>query len=78
MLAVSIALASQTTSLLAFQFLFGVMVGGSIAAIFAPMMATVTGWFDAQREPCRVAGVGRHGGRADDHVTAGGMARLCL
>jgi MFS family permease len=48
-LAVSIALASQTTSLIVFQFLFGVMVGGSIAAIFAPMMATVTGWFDAQR-----------------------------
>ena len=46
-LAASIALASQATSLIAFQFLFGVMVGGSIAAIFAPMMATVTGWFDA-------------------------------
>jgi MFS family permease len=25
------------------------MVGGSIAAIFAPMMATVTGWFDTHR-----------------------------
>ena len=49
MLAVSIALASQTTSLVAFQFIFGVLVGGSIAAIFAPMMATVTGWFDARR-----------------------------
>jgi MFS family permease len=48
-LAVSIALASQTTSLIVFQFLFGVMVGGSIAAIFAPMMATVTGWFDSRR-----------------------------
>jgi MFS family permease len=48
-LAVSIALASQTTSLVVFQFVFGVLVGGSIAAIFAPMMATVTGWFDAGR-----------------------------
>ncbi|MBR1122329.1 MFS transporter [Bradyrhizobium lablabi] len=48
-LAASIALASQTTSLLVFQLVFGVMVGGSIAAIFAPMMATVTGWFDARR-----------------------------
>src|SRR6202012_3359146 len=42
----SLALASQATSLLAFQFIFGVMVGGATAAIFAPMMAAVTGWFD--------------------------------
>src|SRR4051794_19973443 len=48
-LAASLALASQATSLLAFQFVFGVLVGGSIAAIFAPMMATVTGWFDTHR-----------------------------
>src|SRR6187455_497449 len=48
-LAASLALASQTTSLVAFQFTFGLMVGGSIAAIFAPMMATVTGWFDTHR-----------------------------
>jgi len=48
-LAASLLLASQATSLLAFQFIFGVLVGGSIAAIFAPMMATVTGWFDANR-----------------------------
>ena len=45
----SLALASQATSLLAFQFIFGVMVGGATAAIFAPMMATVTGWFETQR-----------------------------
>ena len=48
-LAASLFLASQATSLLAFQFIFGVLVGGSIAAIFAPMMACVTGWFDANR-----------------------------
>ena len=48
-LAASIFLASQATSLLAFQFIFGALVGGAIAAIFAPMMATVTGWFDANR-----------------------------
>src|SRR5258708_30511117 len=40
---------SQTTSLLAFQLIFGIVVGGSCAAIFAPMMATVTGCFDTQR-----------------------------
>src|SRR6202012_5590504 len=45
-IAASLALASQATSLLAFQFIFGVMVGGATAAIFAPMMAAVTGWFD--------------------------------
>jgi MFS family permease len=48
-IAASLALASQVTSLLAFQFIFGVMVGGATAAIFAPMMATVTGWFDTHR-----------------------------
>jgi MFS family permease len=48
-IAASLALASRATSLLAFQFLFGVMVGGATAAIFAPMMATVTGWFDTHR-----------------------------
>ena len=49
LLAVGLALASRTPSLLAFQLIFGVLVGGSTAAIFAPMMACVTGWFDTQR-----------------------------
>src|SRR5690242_395574 len=48
-LALSLALASRAPSLLAFQFIFGLMVGGAAAAIFAPMMATVTGWFDTHR-----------------------------
>src|SRR3984957_16516400 len=48
-IAASLALASLATSLVAFQFFFGVMVGGATAAIFAPMMATVTGWFDPHR-----------------------------
>ena len=48
-IAASLALASRATSLLAFQLLFGLMVGGATAAIFAPMMATVTGWFDTHR-----------------------------
>jgi MFS family permease len=48
-LASSLALASRATSLIAFQLMFGLMVGGSISAIFAPMMATVTGWFDTHR-----------------------------
>jgi MFS family permease len=48
-LAASLALASRTLSLVAFQLTFGLMVGGSTAAIFAPMMAAVTGWFDTHR-----------------------------
>jgi MFS family permease len=48
-IAASLALASKATSLVAFQLIFGVMVGGATAAIFAPMMATVTGWFDTHR-----------------------------
>jgi MFS family permease len=48
-LASSLGLASLATSLIAFQFVFGLMVGGATAAIFAPMMATVTGWFDTHR-----------------------------
>jgi MFS family permease len=48
-LASSLGLASIATSLVAFQFVFGILVGGAAAAIFAPMMATVTGWFDTHR-----------------------------
>ena len=49
LLAVSLMAASWTTSLVAFQILFGVVVGTATAAIFAPMMACVTGWFDTHR-----------------------------
>src|SRR5205085_2124325 len=48
-LAASVALASRASSLLEFQLIFGLGVGASNAAIFAPMMACVTGWFDTQR-----------------------------
>jgi MFS family permease len=48
-LATALALASRATSLIEFQLLFGVGVGGATAAIFAPMMACVTGWFDTHR-----------------------------
>jgi MFS family permease len=48
-IAASLALASRATSLIEFQLLFGLMVGAATAAIFAPMMACVTGWFDTHR-----------------------------
>jgi MFS family permease len=49
LLTTGLALASLAPSLGAFQMLFGVLVGFSAAAIFAPMMACVTGWFDTRR-----------------------------
>ncbi|CAH1685972.1 MFS domain-containing protein [Hyphomicrobiales bacterium] len=48
-LAASLALASRAASLTEFQLLFGLLVGVATAAVFAPMMAAVTGWFDTQR-----------------------------
>jgi MFS family permease len=48
-LAASLALVSRTSSLLEFQLTFGLLVGVATAAIFAPMMACVTGWFEAHR-----------------------------
>jgi MFS family permease len=48
-LAASLALASQASSLIAFQLLFGLLVGSATAAVLVPMMASVTGWFETQR-----------------------------
>jgi MFS family permease len=49
LLAAGVALASAAPTLLAFQLAFGLIVGLGASAIFAPMMATVTGWFETQR-----------------------------
>jgi MFS family permease len=49
LLVASLLLCSLSTSLLAFQIVFGLGVGLGCAAIFAPMMAAVTGWFETQR-----------------------------
>jgi MFS family permease len=49
LLPASLALASRATSLIQFQFEFGLLVGGTASAIFAPMMACVAGWFDTHR-----------------------------
>jgi MFS family permease len=48
-IAASLALASRATSLIEFQLEFGLLIGAATAAIFAPMMATVTGWFETNR-----------------------------
>lgn len=47
--ALSLWLAGHASTLLSFQLTFGLMAGGAVAAFFAPMMATVMGWFTTQR-----------------------------
>jgi MFS family permease len=49
LLGLSIALASRASNLLEFQIVYGLFVGVAAGAIFAPLMATVTGWFDTHR-----------------------------
>ncbi len=49
LLAGSMAIASQTASLIQFQLVFGLVAGAATAAIFVPMMACVTGWFETRR-----------------------------
>ena len=49
LLAASLALAGYSRTLHEFQLVFGLLVGIATSAIFAPMMAAVTGWFDTQR-----------------------------
>ena len=48
-LGLALVLASRATTLLEFQLTFGVLVGLSASAFFAPMIATVTGWFETRR-----------------------------
>ena len=47
--ATSLWAASHAPNLVVFQLCFGLLAGGAVAAFFAPMMATVTGWFERQR-----------------------------
>lgn len=49
LLVVSFVLLSLSPQLIFFQAVFGLLVGISMAAFFAPLMAAVTGWFDTQR-----------------------------
>jgi MFS family permease len=49
LLGAGLIVASRATSPLAFQLGFGLLVGLSAGAFFAPMIAAVTGWFDTQR-----------------------------
>jgi MFS family permease len=49
LMALSLAICAESPSLLVFQIVFGLGLGFGTAAIFAPMMAAVTGWFETQR-----------------------------
>jgi len=48
-LGLGLVLASRATTVEAFQFSYGILVGAGGGAIFAPLMATVAAWFDRHR-----------------------------
>lgn len=49
LLGLGLFLASRATSQLEFQLVYGLVVGIAAGSFFAPLMAVVTGWFDAHR-----------------------------
>ena len=49
LLGAGLALAAKAPSLTGFQLAFGLLVGLATSAIFAPVMACVTGWFETRR-----------------------------
>jgi MFS family permease len=49
LLGLGLALASRAQSLLEFQLIYGLLVGGATGAVFIPTMTTVTGWFEKHR-----------------------------
>jgi MFS family permease len=49
LLGAALTIASRATSLLSFQLTYGILVGLAASAFFAPMIATVMGWFETRR-----------------------------
>ena len=49
LLAIGWAGVSRATSLLEFQLLYGIVIGAASGSVMAPLMATVTLWFDERR-----------------------------
>ena len=49
LLGLALVLASRAKTLLQFQLTFGFLMGLSVSAFFAPMIAAVTGWFETRR-----------------------------
>jgi MFS family permease len=48
LLGLALTLASRAATLFSFQLIYGILVGIAASAFFAPMIATVTGWFSTQ------------------------------
>jgi len=49
LLGIALTLASRATTLHGFQLTYGILVGLAASSFFAPLIATVTGWFDTRR-----------------------------
>jgi MFS family permease len=49
LLGAALVLAGRAESLLSFQLTYGILIGIAASAFFAPMIATVTGWFETRR-----------------------------
>ena len=49
LLGLALTLASRSQTLREFQLTYGILVGLAASAFFAPMIATVTGWFETRR-----------------------------
>jgi len=49
LLGAALVLAGRAQSLLSFQLTYGILIGLAASAFFAPMIATVTGWFETRR-----------------------------
>ena len=49
LLGAALVLAGRAPTLLSFQLTYGILIGVAASAFFAPMIATVTGWFETQR-----------------------------
>ncbi|HEV8443252.1 MAG TPA: MFS transporter [Steroidobacteraceae bacterium] len=49
LLGLALTLASRSSSLMGFQLTYGIGVGLAASAFFAPLIATVAGWFETQR-----------------------------
>jgi len=49
LLGIALTLASRANTLLEFQLTYGILVGVAASAFFAPLVATVTGWFETRR-----------------------------
>jgi len=49
LLGLALVLASRAQTLLSFQLSYGILIGLAASAFFAPMIATVMGWFETRR-----------------------------